>query len=69
MDIGNTNLTQSILDLNLWHQRVNDICILKNSELFGRLHSLECGVGSRYGKGCKFQKTVYKGATGAWHMC
>ena len=37
------------LDLNFQHHRVNDICILKNSELLGRLHSLECGIGSRHG--------------------
>ena len=43
-----------MFDMNLQHQRVNDICILKNRELLERLHSLECSIGSRHGKGCKF---------------
>ena len=54
------NLTQSILDLNIWHQRVTDIHIL-NSELLERLHSIECGIRSRHGKGHKKSKLYMRG--------
>ena len=50
------NLTQPVLDLNFRHQGVDDICILKNSELLESLGSLECGIGSRHGKGHKLLK-------------
>ena len=58
------NLTQSVIDLNLQHQPVNDLCILKNSELLERLCSLEHGIGSRHGKGCTILKLYIRGPEG-----
>ena len=67
-NIRNMNLTQSVLGLSFWHQRINDICILQISELLERLHSLD-DVGSRHVKGCKTLKAVYKGPIGAECVC
>ena len=54
-------LTQSVLDLNLQHQKIKDICTLKNNELLETLHSLEHGIGRRHGKGCKILKLYIRG--------
>ena len=64
MNLRNINLTQSVLHLDLQYQRINDICILKNSELLERLCSLECGVGSRHGKSHKILKLYIRGLQG-----
>ena len=63
-NIRNTNLTQFVFDLKLQHQRVNYICIFKNSELLERLHNLEYGAGSGHGKGHKILKLYIRGPKG-----